>query len=266
MVFIEPKVREMQEQKNVPGLIQVLLTAKDLSMRKSAAVVLGEMGDPRAIEPLIALLNDSHLDVCKAAVEALGQMDKPANEPLISVLKSSVLNWEIKGEIVVQLVKLGMNINDPRVQETIQELITRTSKPDEIVVGFVGDWKRIDDTTRYDLYREEAAALLERVATYWISKGETDCLLELDFQTSEKLLIQCLEQNLGWRIQGQVAAILVKHGMSVDDPLLQGTIQELNRWAAMPDGKLESYDVNIEKTASYEPQRIVANSILNSLI
>jgi hypothetical protein len=247
------------------GALIFYLRSSQPYARENAARALGRIGDLRAFEPLIANLNDAHLAVCKAAVEALGQMGKPAIEPLISVLKSSRQGWEIKVEIVMQLVKLGMDINDPLVRDTIQELITRTSKPDETEVGFNEDWKKIDDTRSYEVYREEAAAHLERVIAYWISKGETDSLLELDFQTSEETLIQSLKQNLGWRIKGQIAAILVKHGMSLDNSHLQETIQELRKWEAIPDGKLESGDQYIEKIAIYQPQRIVANSILNSL-
>lgn len=51
---------------------------------------LGKIGDTRAAEPLIALLNAKEAEVCEAAVEALGMLgDKRAVEPLIAVLMNN---------------------------------------------------------------------------------------------------------------------------------------------------------------------------------
>jgi HEAT repeat protein len=72
----------------------IALMDKDLSVRMAAAEVLGRIGDLRAVEPLIAVLNDNRYDdVCKVAMAALGKIgDSRALEPLLAALKSNSLS------------------------------------------------------------------------------------------------------------------------------------------------------------------------------
>ena len=53
---------------------------------KNAAGLLGAIGDPRAIEPLIAALKDKHSLVSRVAAEALVKIDTPAVDLLIATL------------------------------------------------------------------------------------------------------------------------------------------------------------------------------------
>jgi HEAT repeat protein len=71
----------------VPDLIE-RLDSNDTWIRERAASVLGEIGDPRAVRPLIALLNDStqatFFDrVCDVAAQALERIGTP--EALVAV-------------------------------------------------------------------------------------------------------------------------------------------------------------------------------------
>ncbi len=55
-----------------------------------AAWALGEMRDPRAVEPLIAALKDKDYEVRVCAAIALGEMRDPrAVEPLIESMEDS---------------------------------------------------------------------------------------------------------------------------------------------------------------------------------
>ncbi len=69
-------------------LIIELLKDRDCKVRQETAYMLGQVGDVRAVEPLIsALLNDSDLLVREFAVEALNKFGDPrAIAPLTSVL------------------------------------------------------------------------------------------------------------------------------------------------------------------------------------
>ena len=54
----------------------------------SAADMLGQLGDVRAVEPLIACLKDQDKDIRAIAADALGELeDARAVEPLIACLK-----------------------------------------------------------------------------------------------------------------------------------------------------------------------------------
>ena len=59
-------------------------------MRKGAAKALGQIGDVRAVEPLIAALKDNNEDVREDVAKALGQIgDVVAGEPLCAALKDN---------------------------------------------------------------------------------------------------------------------------------------------------------------------------------
>jgi len=59
------------------------------SVREKAAELLGEIGDKRAVEPLITALKDGHLFVRQKAAEALGEM---GDERAIKLLKEVAQN------------------------------------------------------------------------------------------------------------------------------------------------------------------------------
>src|ERR1039458_7061558 len=89
----------MKAKRDVKGLIKALdyhrgktLTQKIVDVRKAAASALGEIGDARAVEPLIAAFTRGNHDVIrKVAGEALAQIGTPAVEPLIAVLKDAAI-------------------------------------------------------------------------------------------------------------------------------------------------------------------------------
>jgi PKD repeat protein len=73
----------------VSVLISALINDKSSDTRADAAEVLGEIGDARAVEPLIDALRDVDYTVQWDAAEALGKIgDKRAVEPLITTLKA----------------------------------------------------------------------------------------------------------------------------------------------------------------------------------
>ena len=91
-LFGPPNVEKMKARRDVNGLIKALGYQKGdsfdaRSIRRDAARALGELEDPRAVEPLIAALGDERSDVRQAAAEALGKIKDPrAVEPLIAAL------------------------------------------------------------------------------------------------------------------------------------------------------------------------------------
>jgi HEAT repeat protein len=78
---------EIGDARAVEPLIAALKD-KNSGIRYGAAGALGEIGDARAVEPLIAALKDKHPVVRETAAEALGEIgDARAVEPLIAALK-----------------------------------------------------------------------------------------------------------------------------------------------------------------------------------
>jgi HEAT repeat protein len=70
---------ELGDQKAVPPLIKVLNHSKSDRLRKSAAKALGLLGSKEAVDSLISALNDPDFKVRKSAARSLGQLgDKKA--------------------------------------------------------------------------------------------------------------------------------------------------------------------------------------------
>jgi HEAT repeat protein len=88
--------------------------ANKSDQRSTAAASLGKLGDLRAVEPLIATLNEDNMSITMSASSALGQLkDKRAIEPL----KQAYARWSngqreyadsVKGSIVQALSQLGV--------------------------------------------------------------------------------------------------------------------------------------------------------------
>ncbi len=102
---MSPNVDEMKASKDVTGLITAL-GQKDL--RISAATALGEIGDPRAVEPLIGLLKEGDIGTRLAAVAGLTKIGAPAIEPLLARLQDA----EIRGGVVWALGKIAEQAQD----------------------------------------------------------------------------------------------------------------------------------------------------------
>ena len=87
-LFGPPDVDKLKAKRDVTSLIKALAYQKDSLVRWLAAEALGNLGDARAVEPLIAALKDSDSSVRQRAAEALGKLrDTRAVEPLITALK-----------------------------------------------------------------------------------------------------------------------------------------------------------------------------------
>lgn len=86
--FYSVKTRDMLKQmgqKAVDALVEAL-RVEDAKYRQRAATALGEIGDPRAVEPLIAMFMAGN--VPGAAAQALGRLgDVRAVEPLLNAVK-----------------------------------------------------------------------------------------------------------------------------------------------------------------------------------
>lgn len=87
-LFGLPNIDKMKTKRDIKGLIKALSYKENQRVRAAAAGALGQIGDARAVEPLIAALRDSH--VCEAAASALRNISySRAVEALIAVLKDS---------------------------------------------------------------------------------------------------------------------------------------------------------------------------------
>ena len=111
----------------VTAILQSLASARDTGARMTAVAELGRSRDPNAREPLLAALRDTNRDVRWTAIEALGELgDRRAVRPLVDYLRrKEAYRW---GKRLVANA-LGA-IGGP---DAIEALSTMLSDPDPFV-------------------------------------------------------------------------------------------------------------------------------------
>jgi HEAT repeat protein len=124
----------------VPALVAALADKDSSTVREAAAEALWPIGDARAVEPLLAALEDESCGVRQAAVHALWCIaDRRAVEPLMAALKDE------DSEVRRAAAELLGRISDPRAMEPL------------LATLMDGDW-RVNEAT------EEA---LRRIDPHW---------------------------------------------------------------------------------------------------
>lgn len=87
----EDHVEKMPNNKDVEALIRAL-KHEDAKVKKQAVKVLGELGDPRAIESLIQALKDWDLRELNVA-DSLAMIGEPAVESLLLAMEEPETRW-----------------------------------------------------------------------------------------------------------------------------------------------------------------------------
>lgn len=163
--LLRKKIIDVVGQIGKPAVEPLIVVLKDTKRNPAVAQgvaveALGRIGDPRAVEPLIAALTDYGFHQEEAAIEALERIGAPAIEPLTTVLRSGRLRGN-QGRIAVLLVKHGVSVTDPCLRKTIQELKRQASLKDQEDY-FDDDWNRITGRS-YKGERNEAKAILRKL-------------------------------------------------------------------------------------------------------
>ncbi len=149
---------------------QIIADLKDNEkrVREIAASALGKIGDSRAIEPLISALNDDSDSVRVLAAKALGKIDDPrVVEPLMDALKNNSVEL-VRVSAVEALGKTG---DSRAVESLIAAMKDRSERVRELVVealGKTGDPRAVEPLIyawRYSGYtiKEKAAEVLQGI-------------------------------------------------------------------------------------------------------
>jgi len=104
-IFGPPNIEKMKAKRDIKGLINALRYREDGKVRETAAEALGQIGDVRAIEPLIAALKRGSSNMRKEVVCALVKIGTAAVGPLIATLNFGIYN--VRKEAEGALVKIG---------------------------------------------------------------------------------------------------------------------------------------------------------------
>ncbi len=194
----------------------------------SVITVLGRIGNPRAVLPLIPFLEDGNR-LCEPAVEALIYIGEPAVEPLIAALKDTP---KVRGAAVRTLGELG----DERA---VAPLIKLLMEDDATILHFVADaLVNIGPLTIEPLFdaltdenkniRYNAADILDRLewkpttkedqAQYWVAKRELEKCVTLGGAAVEALISAITSQDA--ELSQKATEVLENIGAEAVEPLL----------------------------------------------
>ncbi|UCE73499.1 MAG: HEAT repeat domain-containing protein [Methanomassiliicoccales archaeon] len=158
MGIFKPNVEKMGKKKNVEGLIEVLKDVdEDNSVRKNAAKALGEIGDARAVEPLIQALKARSMYVNEEAVEALGNIkDIRAVMPIIKAMGEKLMYVKFTNKATEALVKIGKPATEPliHVLKNVRPYVGMAMKHSSMqakvieVLGEIGDSRAVEPLTQ----------------------------------------------------------------------------------------------------------------------
>jgi len=201
----------MKAKKDVEGLIKALNYERDHDVRMGAAEALGEIGDKRAVEPLIqALEADSYLQA--RAAWALGEIgDKRAVKPLIPALQG-----ELDTEVTLYAMQTLIKIGEPAVKPLIQALKRKDSGVQARAaeaLGEIGDKRAVKPLIQAlkdeDPYVQGIAA---------------DALLQIGEPAVEPLFQALEDVNTEWLALGALRE------MRTFGKLGEGALRKLKKW------------------------------------
>jgi hypothetical protein len=109
-------VMHLKRDANVRGLVSAL-SHRDVEVRYRAAMALGELGNPAAVEPLSRALKDENSGVRWEAAEALGRIGAPAAEVLAGAVRDE--DDDIRWRAAIALGEIG---NDRAIEALIGAL------------------------------------------------------------------------------------------------------------------------------------------------
>ena len=183
-------------------------------IRSAAAEALGQIGDPRAVEPLIACLNDTSIRnpfIKSAAAEALGQIgDQRAVEPLAASLKSR--EYILYRPVIEALDKIG----DKRAVKPLCEfLIDEHTSPPVLeatlkALGNLGDPNAVDEIMTF-LKSDHVSEPTRKIAI--------DTMIKLDSHSSIANLIE-LWKNSDSFSRRRLSKNLIQAGKPAIGPLI----------------------------------------------
>jgi HEAT repeat protein len=183
-LFGPPNVEKMKAKKDVEGLIKALSHEKSFVIRWPASVALGDIGDPRAVGPLIVLLKDADSIMRSSAAESLGKIgDTRSVEPLIAALqdKDSHVREAASealgkiGEPAVKPLVAALKDADVRVSEKAAELLGKIGEP--AVEPLIASLKGADSDSNV---RERAAKTLGIIGNVHAVEPLNDTLKDKD--------------------------------------------------------------------------------------
>jgi HEAT repeat protein len=221
-LFGPPDIEKLKAKGDIKGLVKALsyfgssLDFRNREMdkireasavRRAAARALGQVGDPRAVEPLIATLEHwGDADVRKAAAEALVKIGAPAVEPLIAALKDEV--ERVRKAAAETLVKIGAPAVEPLIAAWRDSSNWHVRQAAVGALGQIGDARAVKPLIGALKNRDE-----------YMRKAAAWALGQIGDPRAVEPLIAALKDEVEW-VRKAAAWALVKIGAPAVEPLI----------------------------------------------
>lgn len=175
------------------------LKSKNPETRLRAVRRVEELGDARAVGPLMATLKDKRKEVRKAAAEALGRIgDVRAAEPLMAALKDRTK--EVRRAVVEALDQIDPNWADSEAASSmfseqlaaLEDSDSRVRKAATVALGRIGNARAV--TSLLAALKDEDAEVREAAA---------EALVAIDPKYRLEVLIETLKSDTGKRFLGR---------------------------------------------------------------
>ena len=143
---VPAEIREQLEKIDSPDPLQ----------RAHAAVLLGKMGKEAlsAVPHLLAALKDGNRQVRHSAADALGEIGDPqAVEPLIAVVENADEDWEVQSRAAESLGKLGNLRATETLMASLTNMVSHVRYMAVVALGEIGDpaaEEALTSTAQYD--------------------------------------------------------------------------------------------------------------------
>ena len=220
-----PRVDKLTVREDVKGLIKALGYPAYFKVRAAAADALGHLGDPRAVEPLVATLGDDDMHVREAAAGALGHLGDPR---AVDSLAAILCDTDVLDAAFSALVTIGAPCV-PALVATLKDDKFSVRTDAAKALGQIGDARAVEPliaTLRdsKEPVREAAAEALDRLgwspdsgeaeAAYWVAKARWDkCVGD----AAVGPLIAVLDDE---KVSKSASEVLVRIGAGAVEPLI----------------------------------------------
>ena len=196
------------------------LSSRDPDTRYRAAGCLGDAGNPAAVEPLAALLEDPEVGVRWKATESLGRLGTPAVGPLTASLRSE--NVDVRWMAAVALGEIGDPAAIPALMAALDDEDAYVRSRAALALGAIGEPAR----------EEVAAALSDGNAR--VRRGAAIALGSIGGEKVVEALVETLRDPDGG-VRQRACAALGDIGEPAVQPLIEalGTENELLRRGAI---------------------------------
>ncbi|MGQ9632534.1 MAG: HEAT repeat domain-containing protein [bacterium] len=232
----EITIDELKSTKNVPFLVDALKN-RNPKIREMAADILGQTGDPRALDPLVSLLRDPNDDVQISAVKAISRFGIPK---VVSILMQNINhpNHNVRAIAIAEVTK---KVRENYMRAVEEGNRARRDVASKMMNKLIGDLINLMRSDLDNLDEDVRLDALEMVVAVGRGEDIEPLLLKTMHDPNEKVRAAVV-QVLGMVGNVQAVSALIKALYDPDKRVRANAIEALDQMkASHTAGMIEPY-------------------------